>query len=72
MTLLFCQPYSALSHRRCVPRICMLQQSQRVALACSNMSLTGVPFLGCTCREADVDGDGQVNYEEFVKMMMAK
>ena len=22
--------------------------------------------------EADVDGDGQVNYEEFVKMMMAK
>ena len=23
-------------------------------------------------READVDGDGQINYEEFVKMMMAK
>ena len=22
--------------------------------------------------EADVDGDGQINYEEFVKMMMAK
>jgi calmodulin len=23
-------------------------------------------------READVDGDGQIHYEEFVKMMMAK
>jgi calmodulin len=23
-------------------------------------------------READVDGDGMINYEEFVKMMMAK
>merc|ERR1711976_403676 len=23
-------------------------------------------------READVDGDGQINYEEFVRMMMAK
>ena len=23
-------------------------------------------------READVDGDGQVNYEEFVKMMKSK
>merc|ERR1711924_200080 len=23
-------------------------------------------------RDADVDGDGQINYEEFVKMMMAK
>ena len=23
-------------------------------------------------READVAGDGQINYEEFVKMMMAK
>lgn len=22
--------------------------------------------------QADVDGDGQINYEEFVKMMMAK
>lgn len=22
-------------------------------------------------READIDGDGQVNYEEFVRMMMA-
>ncbi|KAM0007038.1 putative EF-hand domain-containing protein [Helianthus debilis subsp. tardiflorus] len=25
-----------------------------------------------TIREADVDGDGQINYEEFVKVMMAK
>ena len=23
-------------------------------------------------READVDGDGQINYVEFVKMMMTK
>jgi len=23
-------------------------------------------------READVDGDGKINYEEFVKMMMSK
>ncbi|KAM0946460.1 putative EF-hand domain-containing protein [Dioscorea sansibarensis] len=23
-------------------------------------------------RDADVDGDGQINYEEFVKVMMAK
>jgi len=23
-------------------------------------------------RDADVDGDGQINYEEFVKMMVAK
>ena len=23
-------------------------------------------------RAADVDGDGQINYEEFVKMMMSK
>ena len=23
-------------------------------------------------READVDSDGQINYEEFVKMMMSK
>ena len=22
-------------------------------------------------REAEIDGDGQINYEEFVKMMMA-
>ena len=22
-------------------------------------------------READIDGDGQINYEEFVRMMMA-
>jgi Ca2+-binding EF-hand superfamily protein len=23
-------------------------------------------------READIDGDGQINYEQFVKMMMPK
>ena len=22
--------------------------------------------------EADIDGDGQINYEEFIKMMMSK
>jgi len=24
------------------------------------------------CREADVDGVGQINYEEFVKMLLSK
>ena len=28
--------------------------------------------VGMMIREADVDGDGQVNYDEFVKMMKAK
>ena len=28
--------------------------------------------VGEMIREADVDGDGQVNYEEFVKMMKSK
>ncbi|XP_071724661.1 calmodulin-7-like isoform X3 [Rutidosis leptorrhynchoides] len=28
--------------------------------------------VGEMIREADVDGDGQINYEEFVKVMMAK
>jgi calmodulin len=23
-------------------------------------------------READIDGDGHINYEEFVRMMMAR
>jgi len=27
--------------------------------------------LGEMIREADIDGDGQINYEEFVKMWMA-
>jgi len=26
----------------------------------------------CLIEEADIDGDGQINYEEFVKMMMSK
>merc|ERR1719420_2921233 len=28
--------------------------------------------VGEMIREADIDGDGQINYEEFVMMMMAK
>ena len=28
--------------------------------------------LGETIREADVDEDGQINYEEFLKMMLAR
>ncbi|XP_057483722.1 calmodulin-2/4-like [Actinidia eriantha] len=28
--------------------------------------------INCIIRAADVDGDGQINYEEFVKLMMAK
>ena len=28
--------------------------------------------VGEMIREADIDGDGQVNYEEFVGMMLAK
>jgi Ca2+-binding EF-hand superfamily protein len=31
-----------------------------------------IPEVDEMIREADVDGDGQINYEEFVKMMMAK
>lgn len=28
--------------------------------------------VGEMIREADIDGDGQVNYQEFVQMMLAK
>ena len=28
--------------------------------------------IECLINEIDIDGDGQINYEEFVKMMMSK
>lgn len=32
----------------------------------------GITLHSEMIREADIDGDGQINYEEFVKMMMSK
>ena len=43
----------------------------RHVMANSGEKLTDEEVDGMIC-EADVDGDGQINYEEFVRMMMAK
>ena len=36
------------------------------------LRVSPVPQVDEMIREADIDGDGQVNYEEFVKMMTSK
>ena len=42
------------------------------ALESATIGMTAYEEVDEMIREADVDGDGQINYEEFVKMMMAK
>ena len=43
-----------------------------LGLRCSSCCCVRAEEVDEMIREADVDGDGQINYDEFVDMMMAK